>query len=339
MKKIKIGFIGAGVRANQAHYPSLAEMEDVEIAAICDLRKDRLEATADKYGVKNRFTDYKQMLRKVSLDAVYIIMFPDLLDPIVTYCLEEGMNVFIEKPPGMDVEETRKWARIARRNDCKTMVGFQRRFHPCVTYAKKILEERGKIMYCVATFHKYGEWKGFLGRFGGVSLVLDVIHVVDLLRWMGGEVRGVHSLTGQIYSNVEGHMNFYTAILEFESGGVGILNSNRTSGGRVLRFEAHSKGISAYGDIPGIPGIDRLMIMRDNQPYQTAEIIRNEDLIGVKAAETHYDGTFQVNRHFIECLKQDKQPVANFEDAVKTMEVIRKIQTGPRISQDDQSER
>ena len=30
-------------------------------------------------------------------------------------------------------------------------------------------------------------------------------------------------------------MNFYTAILEFENGGVGILNSNRTAGGRVLR--------------------------------------------------------------------------------------------------------
>ena len=332
MKRVKVGFIGAGSRANVAHYPSLAEMEDVEIAAICDLRRDRLEATADKYGVKNRFTDYREMLRKVSLDAVYIIMFPDLLDPIVTHCLEEGFNVFIEKPPGMDVEETRRWASLARKNDCKTMVGFQRRFHPCVVHAKKILEERGRILYCTATFHKHGEWDGYVGRYGGVSLVLDVIHMVDLLRWIGGEVREVHSLTGQIYSDISGHMNFYTAILEFESGGVGILNSNRTSGGRVLRFEAHSKGISAYGDIPGISGIDRLLIMRDNQPYQTAEIIRNDDLIGEDAPATHYDGTFQLNRHFIDCIKEDREPAANFEDSVKTMEVIKKIQMGPRIS-------
>jgi predicted dehydrogenase len=332
MRKVKVGFVGAGVRANVAHYPSLAEMEDVEIAAICDLRRDRLEATAEKYGVKNRFTDYKLMLKKMDLDAVYVIMFPDLLDPIVTDCLEEGLNVFIEKPPGMTLEETKRWASLARRNGCKTMVGFQRRFHPCVVHAKKILSERGRILYCAGTFHKHGEWAGYLGKFGGISLVLDVIHIVDLIRWIGGEVKAVHSLTGQIYSQVEDHMNFYTAIFEFESGGVGILNSNRTAGGRVLRFEAHSKGISAYGDIPGFRGIDRLMILRDNQPYQTAEIIRNEELIEPDAPDTHYDGTFQMNRHFIDCIKMDKQPVANFEDAAGTMEVIEKIKEGPRLS-------
>jgi len=332
MNRLKIGVIGAGRRANIAHYPSLAEMDDVEIAAICDLRKDRLEATADKYSIKNRFTDYKQMLKEVELDAVYIIMFPDLLDPIVTYCLEEGNNVFIEKPPGMDVEETRRWAELARKNDCKTMVGFQRRFHPCVVHAKRILEERGKILYCTVTFHKYGEWEGYIGRFGGISLVLDVIHMVDLLRWIGGEVKHVRSLTGQIYSDVKDHLNFYTSILEFESGGIGILNSNRTAGGRVIRFEAHGKGISAYGDIPGILGVDKLLVLKDDQPYQTAEIIRNEDLIGENVPETHLDGTFQANRHFINCIKHDEQPITNFEDSVKTMEVIKKIQTGPRLS-------
>jgi len=332
MNRLRVGFIGAGRRANVAHYPSLAEMDDVEITAICDLRKDRLEDTSEKYGIKNLFTDYKQMLKKIELNAVYIIMFPDLLDPIVTYCLEEGKNLFIEKPPGMDVEETRRWASLARKNNCKTMVGFQRRFHPCVVHAKKILEERGKILYCTATFHKHGEWRGYIGRFGGIGLVLDVIHVVDLLRWIGGEVKEVHSLTGQIFSDVEGHLNFYTGIFEFENGGVGILNSNRTSGGRVLRFEAHSKGISAYGDIPGILGVDKLMVLRDNQPYQTAEIIRNEDLIGEEVSKTRLDGTFQMNRYFINCIKRDEEPVVNFEDAVKTMEVIKKIQTGPRLS-------
>ena len=73
------------------------------------------------------------------------------------------------------------------------------------------------------------------------------------------------------------------------------------------------------------------MILKDNQPYQTAEIIRNEELIG-EAPKTHYDGTFQVNRNFIECIMRDEQPITNFEDAARTMEVIRAIQSGPRIS-------
>ncbi len=326
MDKVKVGMIGAGGRANAVHYPSLAEMRDVKIAAICDLHEGRLNSTAEKYGVEERFTDYKIMLKEMNLDAVYIIMSPTLLDPLVTYCLKRGKNIFIEKPPGTRVDETRKWAKLAQENDCKTMVGFQRRFHPCVTEAKRTMEERGKISYCIAAFHKYGEWKKYWD-----SLTYDVIHVVDLLRWMGGNVKKVRSLTGQLYSNIESHLNFYTAALEFESGGVGILNSNRTSGGRALYFEMHAKGISAYGNIPGIPDIDRLLIQKDNEPYEKASVIKNEQLIGDNAPRTHVDGSFQANRHFIDCIKEGRQPLTNFGDAVKTMEVIKEILSGPRL--------
>jgi len=325
MESVKVGMIGAGGRA-QVHYSSLAEMDDVETAAICDLDTERLKSTADKYGIEERFTDYKLMLERVHLDAVYVTMSPTLLDRLVTYCLKKGKNVFIEKPPGTTVEETRKWAELAQENDCKTMVGFQRRFHPCVMEAKRILEEKGRIMYCMAAFHKHGEWQKYWD-----SLTYDVIHVVDLLRWMGGDVKKVNSLSGQLYSNIENHLNFYTAILEFESGGVGILNSNRTSGGRALYFEMYSKGISAYGNIPGIRGIDYCMIIKDNQPYQEGEIIRNEKLIGSDAPQTHIDGTFQENRHFIDCINEDRQPLTNFGDAIKTMEAIRAILSGPRL--------
>jgi len=200
MNKIKVGMIGAGARANSAHYPSLAEMDDVEMAAVCDLLEDRLNITAEKYGIEERFTDHKLMLKRVDLDAVYIVMSPALLDPLITYCLKQGKNTFIEKPPGIHVEETRKWSRLARENDCKTMVGFQRRFHPCVTQAKRIVEERGKILYCMAAFHKHGEWESYWD-----SLTNDVIHVLDLLRWMGGDVKKVHSVAGQLYSNIERH--------------------------------------------------------------------------------------------------------------------------------------
>ena len=325
MDKIKIGMIGAGGRA-QTHYASLAEMNDVEMTAICDLNEERMKSTANKYGIKGQYTDYKLMLKKSDLDAVYIIMPPTFLDPLVTYFLKRGKNIFIEKPPGTDVKETKKWAKLAKENDCKTAVGFQRRFHPCVVEAKKIVEERGRILYCMTAFHKYGEWKSEYD-----SLTHDVVHVVDLLRWIGGDVKKVRSLSGQLYNNTEGHLNFYTALLEFESGGVGILTSNRTSGGRVLYFEMYSKGISAYGDIPGIRGIDYYKILKDNQPYQEANIVKNEEIIGNNAPQTHLDGSFQINRNFIDCIKADKQPITNFGDAVKTMEVIKEILSGPHL--------
>lgn len=356
MDKIKIGIIGAGDRA-QIHYSSLAEMSDVEIAAICDLNEERLNLTAERYGIRGKFTDYKQMLEKMNLDAVYVIMQAYYLDPIVTFCLEQGKNIFIEKPPGINAEQTRKWADLASKKNCKTMVGFQRRFHPISVKAKSIVEERGRILYCMVSFHKHQlsspprEWMEIMQRrdspsqfptgYSGYSvrvvnqLLEDVIHAVDMLVWMGGEVRKVNSLLGQLYADPiyfdPLHINFWTAALEFKSGGVGFLNCNRTAGGRALYFEMHGKGISAYGNMPGIRNIDSCLIQSDDVPYEKAKMIRSEQLIGKDAPETHVDGSFQINRHFVDCIIEDKVPNVNFGAAVKTMEVIDEIYMGRRL--------
>jgi predicted dehydrogenase len=358
MEKIKVGIIGAGARA-QTHYSSLAEMDDVNIDSICDLNEERLKFTAERYHIKRRFTDYNQMLEKADLDALYIIMQPNYLDPIVTRCLERGKNVFIEKPPGMTAEQTKKWADLAQKRSCKTMVGFQRRFHPISVEARRIVEERSKILYCMASFHKHQllspphEWMEMMrrgdeanrGPFSqpssyssmrvGNQLLEDVIHAVDMLVWMGGGVKKVNALFGQLFAEPVYydplHVNFWTAALEFETGGVGLLNCNRTAGGRALYFEMHGKGISAYGNIPGLRDIDSCLIQKDDIPYEKAEIIRGEQLVGKDAPETHVDGSFQLNRHFMDCIKGDNIPTVNFGEAIKTMEVIDEIFMGRRL--------
>ena len=93
--------IGAGVMANRVHYPSLASFDDVEIAAICDIDTERLHATADKYGVEKRYIDYKKMVEEIAPDAVYVIGQPHIMYDIWTWCLEHGLNLYIEKPMGI----------------------------------------------------------------------------------------------------------------------------------------------------------------------------------------------------------------------------------------------
>ena len=101
MERVRVGFIGAGGMANHVHYPSVAEDPRAEIAAICDLDEVRLNRTADKYGVAARYTDYRRMLEREPLDAVYVIMPPMPLHPIVTDCLTAQKHVLTEKPPGL----------------------------------------------------------------------------------------------------------------------------------------------------------------------------------------------------------------------------------------------
>lgn len=104
MDKVRVGVIGAGAHANFAHYPSLASMRDVEIIAISDLNEERLNRTADRYGVIGRYKDFREMVNREKMDAVYIVVPPHQLYDLAIYCLKKGLNVFVEKPPGITCE-------------------------------------------------------------------------------------------------------------------------------------------------------------------------------------------------------------------------------------------
>ena len=69
---IKVGFVGAGGRA-RGHMKTLAEIEDVEFGAICDVVEATAQAAADQYG-GNVYTDYKVMLDSEELDAMYVVV-------------------------------------------------------------------------------------------------------------------------------------------------------------------------------------------------------------------------------------------------------------------------
>lgn len=329
--RIRVGFIGAGRHAVRAHYPSLACFPDVELKAVCDLDRERLRSTGDRYGIDYRFKDYRDMLETVSLDAVYVVMSPvptgfyahaEPMTSIVVECLKHGLHVFVEKPPGVSSSDTRRMAETARRYGCKSMVGFNRRFIPVFRRAKSIVEGYGRITHCLAVFHK-----NVLGEpqpWGSVSyLVADVIHAVDALRFMGGEPVKVSGCVSSFYTD---YPNSFNALIVFDNGCIGHLYSNYSSGGRIHYFEMHSRGVWAMVDLPlDPPEKQQAYILRENKPYGEVEVIRNLDLVGgVRDFHVTY-GFLQENRHFIDCIKTGVEPEANFEDAVKTMELVELI--------------
>lgn len=329
--RVRVGFIGAGRHAARVHYPSLASFSDVELKAICDLNEERLRSIGDLYGIEYRFKRYRDMLDTVPLDAVYVVMSPipvgfyadaEPMTSIVIECLKRGLHVFIEKPPGVSSYETRMMAEVARKYRCKGMVGFNRRFIPVFRKAKSIVEEYGRITHCLAVFHK--NTLNEPQPWGSVSyLVADVIHAVDALRFMGGEPVKVSSYISRFYID---YPNSFNALIVFDSGCIGHLYSNYSSGGRIHYFEMHSKGIWAMVDLPLDPPEKQVAyILREDKPYGEIEILRNLDLVGgIRDFHITY-GFLQENRHFIDCIKNDVEPETSFDDAVKTMELVELI--------------
>lgn len=308
MEKVNVGLIGAGAMANSVHYPSLHDFKDVNMVALCDLVEGKLNATAEKFGIPKKYKDYREMIEKEDLDAVYILMPPHHLFDLVIYALQKKLHVFIEKPPAITTFQVQSMARVAKENGCLTMVGFNRRYIPMLTYAKKYVEERGSINQVVATFYKNGSAVYYNGAIDVITC--DAIHAVDTLRWFaGGEVTAVASLVSQ-YDDVV--PNSWNAIVRFDNGVSGILLTNWAVGGRIHQFEVHAKGVSAYLD-PDTKG--RIIEGDKVREIDTFEIA------GSKERHKFY-GFYDQSRHFIDCIKEGKQPLSNFADAVKTMQLV-----------------
>ena len=125
---LRAAFIGAGNRSQRAHYPNVARLDDVEMAAVCELDEGRLDQVVDKYGFQQVYTNHEEMLAEANPDIVYCIMNEQwLLQPALD-CLNAGKHIFIEKPPGANPQETQQLLDAAVANNVFAMVGYQRRF-------------------------------------------------------------------------------------------------------------------------------------------------------------------------------------------------------------------
>lgn len=312
--RIRIAVIGAGGFANMMHFPSLKEMRDVELCSVCDLVYERARNTAEKFQIEKVYTDYKKMIEETAPEGIYIIVAPHHLFDIALFCLSQKLNIFVEKPPGITIHQTKRLAILAEQNNVLTMVGFQRRFAPVMVEAKKRIEERGGIVHCQANFFKHHI--GLPPYYEGAVdlLTCDVIHSVDILRWMAGEPKKVKSI---VKNNFADYPNLFLALVEFETGATGILSTNWTSGKRIYSVEMHGKGIIAFADPE-----KEAVFYKDNS--EVPEILRTQDAAGSDELYK-YAGFYYENRHFIDCLKEKRLPMTNLSDAYKTMEFVELI--------------
>jgi predicted dehydrogenase len=314
--KIQIAFIGAGNLASHYHYPSLAEMKDVEIVAVSDLLPAKMAEIAKKYGIQKQFTDFREMLDKVTCDAVYAIMPPQHVFEVAMEVLNRKKHLFIEKPPGVTYDQCRQLWHAAERNGCITQVGFQRRHAPLFVELKRRVRERSALHQIVCTFYK--NHVGQPPYYGGAVDILtsDGIHAVDMIRWLADSepqavASHVRALAGMHFDSS------FNTLLKFQSGCDGVLLLNWACGRRFLRMEAHANGISAFGELETSGSI-----YADNK--EKPEVFDPATVAG-SSEQTHVLGFFQESRHFIDCIRNEALPISHLGDALKTMELVQTI--------------
>ena len=152
-RKLRVGIIGCGWIAG-SHIKSYLKQPDVEIVAGADLIPGKAKAFFEKYGVENVKTDYashKEMLddQSLKLDAVSICTYNRQHAGPAIYALEKGINVLLEKPFTVTLEEAADVCRAEKKSGKILSIGFQPRMDENMKMIKRIVEsgELGKIYY------------------------------------------------------------------------------------------------------------------------------------------------------------------------------------------------
>ena len=149
-RKLRIGIIGTG-GISGSHIGAYLNQPDVELVAGCDLIPGKAEAKFAEYEVKDAkfFTDYKEMIGTVEMDAVSVCTYNRTHAECTIYALEHGLNVLLEKPMTVTLDEAIAIRKAEKASGKLVSVGFQPRFDANMQMIKKIVEsgELGRVYY------------------------------------------------------------------------------------------------------------------------------------------------------------------------------------------------
>jgi predicted dehydrogenase len=128
-KKIRLGFIGAGMMGQIAHLRNYAQLGDeCELVAIADLRTSLAEEVARRYGIAEVYPDHTSLLASADVDAVVAIMGYSHHHNIVPDILNAGKHLLTEKPIANDYRHAQEWKQIADEKSLVYLVGYMKRW-------------------------------------------------------------------------------------------------------------------------------------------------------------------------------------------------------------------
>lgn len=230
--KLRTAILGCGGFAHR-HAANLAGQADkFELVAFCDRHPERTQAFADQYtaGRAVVFTDHHALFEDAALDLCVICLPPYGHTDEVEVAAAHGIHLLLEKPIALTSEHAWRMVEVAEAAGIKTQVGFMFRFGAAVERLKELIAsgEAGPVglmsarYFCNALHAAW--WRDRL-KSGG-QLVEQVIHMLDLMRYVMGEPVSVYSLQSNMFHR---HMPDYTVedvsgtVIGFAGGGLGVV--------------------------------------------------------------------------------------------------------------------
>ncbi|MFQ5708543.1 MAG: Gfo/Idh/MocA family protein [bacterium] len=231
MQQIKLGVIGTGLAAEFLHWPALKQLQaQFRITAVCNRTVAKAIRFAKLVGCTNWYSDYREMLAKEDLEAMFVCTPIFLNYRVSRDCILAGKHVLCEKPPGVNLDEAQKMVELAKTSDRVLMIGENYYYREDLRRAKKIVEagEIGEpFLIRIATLMKISaeemwtsrKWRIHPAHRGGI--VSDAgVHHMAAFRLLAGEVDEVFAYELDVYPGVQDSDNLFLN-LRFTNGVIG----------------------------------------------------------------------------------------------------------------------
>jgi UDP-N-acetyl-2-amino-2-deoxyglucuronate dehydrogenase len=228
-RPLTIGLVGCGAISTQ-HVEAIAAVDGLRLGAVASASAERAERVGTRAGVPWT-TSLDELLDRPDIDIVSILTPSGLHPSEAISALERGKHVLVEKPLALSVADADAVIAAAERAGRTLATVSQRRFEPVMQALHRAVDDGalGTVSLIVTeglymrpqSYYDSAAWRGTTELDGGV-LMNQAIHVVDLVRWLGGPVR---SVAGQVTTRTHAMEAEDTATvsLAFESGALGAI--------------------------------------------------------------------------------------------------------------------
>jgi predicted dehydrogenase len=310
-----------------------------ELVAICDPSEETRRTAGERFGVAERYADYRELLGRADLDVVTIATPNSSHEVIAIAALEAGKHVLCEKPLALTYDGARRMEEAARRAGRKTSVNFRYRWVPSARYLKELVEtgEVGQVHELFMTYLNAGvhdpnqpiRWRQTRAE-GGGNLRDIGSHLIDLAHWLVGPVRRVYAQRRtftperptdggpeRVPVDVD---DAATCLLEFASGASGLMNVSGMALGRVnhQRIELYGSKAGAVYEIDrtGDIGGDTLQVCFGPAQHRAV------GMAPARVLPRHHGTPVSCFLDFLSAIHEGREPSVTFADAVRVQEVL-----------------
>ena len=327
--EVRFGLLGCGAISTQ-HIEAIAAVDGARLVAVASASAERARATAERHGLPWT-TNLDELLARDDVDAVVICTPSGLHAAEALTALRAGRHVVVEKPLALSVEDADAIVAEARDRDRRVATISQRRFEPTMVAVRAAVDAGalGRLVLVVAeglyhrpqSYYDSAAWRGTRALDGGV-LMNQTIHMVDLIRWLGGPVVSVAAHVATLGHEMESE-DTAAVRLRFASGALGqILATTCAEPGfaqelRLIGDRGHVRIVGEAAVEWVVPGVKPPRRATDTAGAPDADLTIAPATWGTDAT-----GHIRQYRDIVAAIRDGRPPAIDGEDGRNAVEIV-----------------